>query len=61
MIEAGICPKCDVAGNFNYGTGFMQDYSYGYPVSCPDCGFTGTEWYDVKFAYFTDDNGDEME
>lgn len=61
MNECGNCPKCGISGNLNYGTGFLQDFSYGYPVECPDCGFIGIEWYDVNFAYYTDDNGDKIE
>lgn len=59
-MESGKCPKCGVDGRLNYGVGFLQDNSYGYPVSCPDCEFTGTEWYDVNFSCFTDKYGDEI-
>lgn len=61
MNECGKCPKCGIVGNLDYGTGFLQESSYGYPVECPDCGFIGTEWYDVNFAYYTDNNGDGVE
>ena len=49
----GKCPKCGEA--LEYGTGEVQDESYGYEVSCPSCGvWVGKEWYELVFAEHTD-------
>jgi len=55
--QEGICPNCGMEGRLDYGATILDGHSLGYPVECPDCGFTGTEWYNLEFDYFTDGKG----
>lgn len=52
------CPKCG-SENLEYGVSEV-DYELSYPVECKDCGFTGKEWYNLKFSGFTDENGNDV-
>ena len=47
-IEAGTCPKC--GGVLDYGSSEVEDGSYGYEWTCPDCGASGTEWHRLEFS-----------
>lgn len=46
--EEGICPEC--GGNIDYGEASPEGGSLGYEYDCPNCGGSGTEWYDLKFV-----------
>ena len=57
-MKKGICPKCRF--DLDYGGYEVQDDSVRWDVWCA-CGFTGVEWYDIKFSGITDDYGNEVE
>ena len=48
-MEEGKCPKC---GNYNldYEALEIEGNSIYYPWTCPDCGASGKEWYDLTFS-----------
>jgi ssDNA-binding Zn-finger/Zn-ribbon topoisomerase 1 len=46
--EEGKCPKCQL--DLNYGSGELQDDQFVYDVDCPNCGWSGTEWYKMEFV-----------
>jgi len=60
MIQhVGKCPKCG-GRTLDYGVSEPQDTQLYYPVDCPDCKWSGREYYNVEFAGFTDDAGNDI-
>jgi predicted nucleic-acid-binding Zn-ribbon protein len=59
MLEQGLCPKCG-SENLDYSISELHDSSLEYPFQCENCGFEGAEWYNLEFACFTDNNGNEV-
>ena len=53
------CPKCK-SSILEYGE--QENYAHGiyYQVKCPKCGFKGQQHYDVIFAHFMDNDGNEI-
>lgn len=48
---ARYCPKCGEA--LEYGSGESVDGFYRHKCNCSECGFSGYEWYAMKFDGFT--------
>ena len=56
MVEhkAGICPECGKK-ELSYGVFELEGDGGYYPCKCDFCNWEGREWYDLKFANFTDE------
>lgn len=48
-MEEGKCPKCGKY-NLEYEALEVSENSVYYPWTCPDCGASGKEWYDLVFS-----------
>jgi Zn ribbon nucleic-acid-binding protein len=59
MSEQGKCPQCKTEP-LSYRALGLQDEEAFYPVECPNCGFTGKEWYKLEFITITDEEGEEV-
>ena len=53
LSEAGLCPVC--SNDLEYDAFELEGDGGYYPCCCLSCAWTGREWYDLKFANFTDD------
>jgi hypothetical protein len=60
IIEQGKCPKCDNE-ILDYGDLESQGEMIFYEVTCPNCDFSGKEWYNTTFTCFTDSDNDDEE
>jgi len=48
--EEGKCPVCSRLGQLEYdGKAVMEGEHIYYNFTCPDCGATGKEWYEITF------------
>lgn len=48
--EPGRCPVCNLPGRLEYDSKPVMEGEYlYYNFTCPDCGATGKEWYEVTF------------
>ena len=54
-----LCPKCK-GNDLDYGQADNQQDGRFYPVTCPDCGFEGTQEYKLVFVCFTNHDGTEI-
>lgn len=48
-MEEGKCPKCG-RYNLDYDALEIGDNAVYYPWTCPDCGASGKEWYELTFC-----------
>ena len=47
-LQADVCPECGYNG-LDYGDSGLQDDSYIYEWTCPNCGLTGKECHGLAF------------
>ncbi len=58
--EQGECPQCCRVGFLKYESVKDSYDGIAYSVTCPDCGFCGLEQYNILFAGFLTENGEEV-
>lgn len=59
-MPSGICPKCKSELEYqsiDFGIGDVVFY----PVKCQECGFSGKEWYELRFTGFSDMDGKDYD
>jgi rubredoxin len=57
--EPGRCPVCNRLGRLEYdGRSVMEGENLYYSFTCPDCGATGKEWYEIAFDSIEADQKD---
>lgn len=44
-----------------YYSSKSHDTQIEYPFECRDCDFCGSEWYNLTFVGYTDENGNDIE
>ncbi|TKJ40956.1 hypothetical protein CEE36_08805 [candidate division TA06 bacterium B3_TA06] len=58
--EPGKCPVCNRLGRLEYdGKAIMEGEHIYYRFTCPDCGATGKEWYEITFDSIVADQKDD--
>lgn len=57
--EPGVCPKCEVDGQLEYGCAEIDENIIYYPYECSACHAKGREYYMLQFDTHTDEDGVE--
>jgi hypothetical protein len=57
VLEQGTCPICDEG--LNYHGSEPEGESIKYHCHCPGCGWSGEEWYELRFTGFIDESTGE--
>lgn len=55
--EEDVCPRCLMKITEFEGMEVVDEQVY-YQFTCLKCGFQGKEWYELKFAGYTEDGAE---